>query len=404
MKPPIQMKVRVRDLVQGFIEDDETNSVTAWDGKLIVRPEYQRQFVYNDKETAAVINTVLNQYPLGIMYFAKLEEGSGDAEYEVMDGQQRIISICRYAQEKSAMSVKLPTAKGGFNAVNFANLAKERKEALLDYELMVYVCEGTEAEKLEWFEVINIAGKKLEDQELRSAIYHGPWVTDAKSAFVRPNCAAQKGWKQYMDGDQKRQKWLETVMKWAADAEGFKDKKDDDAISQYMRTHRFDENADALWDYFEHVMNWATGVFTVYRKEMKKVDWGFLYNKFGKNYYDASDMEKRVAELMADDEIEGAGKSGIYAYLLDGEEKHLNLRQFSDTEKRVMYERQKGICPGCSEHFEIGKMHGDHIVPWSEGGKTRVEDIDDPTKLNNTQNGNNGQMLCTGCNLKKSNK
>jgi len=390
--------ITVRDLVEGFVEDDVTNSVTAMGGRLIVRPDYQREFVYNDKEAEAVVRTAMKRYPLGVMYFAKLEDGAG-AEYEVLDGQQRIISLCRYCKPKSAMSVRIPTPSGGYNAVNFSNLPKTKQEALLDYPLNVYVCEGKVDDKLEWFEVINVAGKALSKQELRSAIYHGPWATDAKSLFVRSGCAAQKAWARYMNGDRKRQVWLETVIGWAADAEGIVDEK---PIDRYMQLHRFDANADELWNYFERVMRWTTATFTCYRKEMSKIDWGILYNKYKDTYFDAVDMEKRVAALMKDGEIER--QEGIYYYVFDGKEKHLSLRQFTETEKRVMYERQGGVCLLCRDRFEIEKMQGDHIVPWSEGGKTRVEDVDDPLLPNNTQNGNNGQMLCTPCNIAKSNK
>lgn len=392
--------IAVRDLVNGFVEDDETNSVTAMGGRLVVRPEYQRQFVYNEKDSEAVVFTVMRGFPLGIMYFAKLDE-KNDADYEVLDGQQRIISICRYAQKKSAMSVKVPTATGGFNIVNFANLSQEHQDKILDYRMKVYICEGTDQEKLEWFEVINIAGKNLEPQELRSAIYHGPWVTDAKSLFVRKGCAAQKGWSKYLSGKQDRQKWLETVLRWTADADG---KTGKNALNEYMQEHRFDNDANALWDYFERVMRWATAIFTTYRKQMSQVDWGILYNKFHSNFYDPVDMEKRVAKLMADEEV--GRPVGIYSYVLDGVERNLSLRDFSDQDKRIMFERQGGICLACGlgKKYAINKMAADHIIPWSEGGRTFIATLDDPLRINNTQNGNNGQMLCTAHNMQKSNK
>lgn len=393
-------EVTVRELVDGYREDDETNSVIAMGGRLVVRPEYQRQFVYEGKDAAAVVNTIMRGFPLGIMYFANLDDQNG-AQFEVLDGQQRIISICRYAQQKSAISVKVPTPTGGFNYVNFANLSHEHQEAILDYRMKVYVCTGTDKEKLDWFEVINIAGKKLEKQELKSAIYHGPWVTDAKSLFVRKGCAAQKNWAEYLSGDQDRQKWLETILRWAADADGLSGK---NAIDQYMQTHRFDNNADELWNYFERVMRWTTATFDIYRTQMAQVDWGILYNRFGKIHYDSKDMEKRIATLMEDEEI--TKPAGIYAYVLDGDERNLSLRQFIKKEKRIMFERQGHRCPLCGpeKEYSIGKMAADHIIPWSQGGKTVIADVDDPLKPNNTQNGNNGQMLCTIHNLQKSNK
>lgn len=396
-------EITVRELVDGYKEYDDTNSVIAMGGRLVVRPEYQRQFVYEEKDASAVVNTVMQGFPLGIMYFAKLD-GKNDADYEVLDGQQRIISICRYAQMRSAISVKVPTPTGGFNFVNFANLSYEHQEQILNYKIKVYICVGTDKEKLDWFEVINIAGKALEKQELRSAIYHGPWVTDAKSLFVRTGCAAQKGWGKYISRgkeSQRRQKWLEIVLKWASDADGMTGK---NAVDEYMQAHRFDDNADALWDYFERVMRWSTAIFTEYRKQMSQVEWGFLYNKFCNNYYDPKDMEKRVAALMEDEEI---GKpAGIYAFVLDGDERNLSLRQFGEKDKRVMFERQGGACPLCKpdQKYSIAKMAADHIIPWSQGGRTFIAHVDDPLKPNNTQNGNNGQMLCTIHNLQKSNR
>ena len=374
--------MKVRDVIAGFVEDNATNSVTSMDGKLIVRPEYQRQFVYTPKESGAVIRTVLNGFPLGLMYFARVADTD---TYEVLDGQQRIISLGRFAREKGSDSVLIPDATGsGFNATNFNGLFDESKQAILDYELTVYVCEGTEKEKLSWFEVINIAGKELTKQELRSAIYHGPWVTDAKSAFVRHGCAAYKSWRKYLSGKMDRQYWLETAISWAANADGVTGK---DAVDVYMQDHRNDKNADELWKYFEMVMRWATSVFTTYRNEMKGQPWGELYEAHHEKYRDAAKMEERVKELMSDDEV--TSKRGIYAYVLDGDERHLNLRQFTTAQKREMYERQKGVCPLCGKHYAFEDMDGDHVTPWCRGGKTEVS---------------NGQMLCRKCNHHKSDK
>ena len=373
-----ETRLRIGDLIEGYYEDDSTSKVIAWGGKLDVRPEYQREFVYAEKQRDAVINTVLNGFPLNIMYFVDRLDGT----YEVLDGQQRIISICRYA--KNMFSVKLPAATGGYNTVNYPNLFDDQLENFLDYELHVYVCEGTEREKLDWFQVINIAGMTLENQEILNAVLHSAWLTDAKSAFSRRNCAANKNYGKYMNGDYIRQKFLETAFRWNAYYEGITGK---DAIVQYMQKHRQDKNADALWKYFEDVFAWVQATFGSYDKSMKGVEWGYLYNEHKDDNLDPVELQRRVKELMADDEVQK--KSGIYEYLLTGEKKVLNLRTFSERDKLTMYNRQQGLCAICGKPFSMKEMHADHIKPWSRGGLTELS---------------NGQMLCVNCNLAKSDK
>lgn len=373
-----EKRLKIGDLIEGYYEDDSTSKVTAWGGKLDVRPEYQREFVYAEKQRDAVINTVLNGFPLNIMYFVDRLDGT----YEVLDGQQRIISICRYA--KNMFSVKIPATTGGYNTVNYPNLFDDQLEDFLNYELHVYVCEGTEREKLDWFQVINIAGMTLENQEILNAVLHSAWLTDAKSAFSRRNCAANKNYGKYMNGDYIRQKFLETAFRWNAYYEGITGK---DAIVQYMQKHRQDKNADALWKYFEDVFAWVQATFGSYDKSMKGVEWGYLYNEHKDDNLDPVELQQRMKELMADDEVQK--KSGIYEYLLTGEKKVLNLRTFSERDKITMYNRQQGLCAICGKPFSMKEMHADHIKPWSKGGLTDLS---------------NGQMLCVNCNLAKSDK
>ena len=375
------MKLPIRDLIQGYSEDDSTSRVRAWGGKLDVRPEYQREFVYADDKRDAVINTVMKNFPLNIMYFVDRKDGT----YEVLDGQQRIISICRYATNK--FSVKIPAATGGYNTVNYPNLFDEDRDRFLDYELQVYICEGTDKEKLEWFEIINIAGETLANQEIRNAIYHSAWLTDAKSAFSRRNCAAYKNYGKYLNGDYIRQAFLETAFRWAADADGIVGK---DAIEQYMQQHRDDKNADALWKYFEDVFTWVRDVFGKnIDPSMKGVQWGLLYNQHRNDNLDPAYMQKRVKELLADKEV--GKRTGIYQYLLEGEktdaEKYLSLRQFDKDDMAAKYHEQGGLCAICGKPFDQKDMHGDHIIPWSKGGKTTYDNL---------------QMLCVPCNLAKS--
>lgn len=254
------IKVPVRDLIAGYQEDDATSKVSAWNGKLDVRPEYQREFVYDDKKRDAVINTVLRGFPLNIMYFVDRKDGT----YEVLDGQQRIISICRYATN-SAISAKIPAPQGGYNAVNFPNLFDEDRDRFLNYELQVYICEGTEKEKLEWFQIINIAGEVLAKQEILNAIYHSKWLTDAKSAFSRRNCAANKNYGKYFKGNYIRQDFLETAFRWKADNEKITGS---EAVADFMQKHRQDDNADELWKYIEDVFDWVQRIFGSYDKSI----------------------------------------------------------------------------------------------------------------------------------------
>lgn len=380
------MKLKVRDLVQGYSEDEATSKVVAWGGNLDVRPEYQREYVYDDQKRDSVINTVLHGFPLNIMYFVDRGENAPGARYEVLDGQQRIISICRF-KTVSAISVKLPAPTGGYNIVNFPNLFDEQQDKFLDYELQVYVCEGTEQEKIEWFEVINIAGEKLEKQEIRNAVLHSAWLTDAKSAFSRRSGAVNKKYGKYFAGDVIRQKFLETAFRWHAEAEGIRDKDMETVIRRYMMNHSGNKNADALWKYTEDVFSWVEKVFGKFDKTMNGVEWGYLYNAHKDDTLDPKEVQKQIAALMEDDEVQK--KSGVYEYILTGERKTLSLRTFAERDKITLYSRQKGLCAICGKPFDIKEMHADHIIPWSKGGRTVLE---------------NGQMLCTTCNLKKSDK
>jgi hypothetical protein len=254
-------------------------------------------------------------------------------------------------------------------------LQKDEQEQILNYRLMVYQCSGTDSEKLGWFKTINIAGERLTEQELRNAVYSGSWVTDAKRYFSKNACPAWGLGSKYLNGSPIRQDYLETVIDWLSDGK----------IEGYMAKQQHKPNANELWLYFQAVINWVKATFPAYRKEMKGVAWGELYNTHKDDEIDSSEIEKEITRLMADDDV--TKKMGIYSYVLNGEERYLNIRTFSDNQKREAYERQKGICPVCKEHFEIEGMEGDHITPWHEGGKT----ISD-----------NCQMLCAEDNRRKS--
>ena len=355
-------EITIQELSDGF-EDNNEDGVVGFGGKLDIRPPYQREFIYKDKQRDAVINTITKNFPLNVMYWAVREDGT----FEVIDGQQRTISICQYIDGDFA-----------FQNRYFHNLKADEKEKILNYTLMVYVCSGTESEKLEWFKTINIAGEKLTEQELRNAVYTGSWVSDAKRYFSKSGCVAYNIGSDYLNGTPIRQEFLETAIDWISEGK----------IENYMATHQHDPNATALWLYFQSVITWVNATFTVKRKKfMKGIQWGLFYNKYKDVVFDTKAIEEETARLIADDEVEK--KSGIYAYILTKDERYLGIRTFSDSVKQKVYENQKGICPICKNHFDISEMEGDHITPWVEGGKTIEE---------------NCQMLCKDDNRRKSSK
>jgi hypothetical protein len=359
-------KITVRELVKDYRDNGE-GGVIGYGGKLDIRPPYQREFVYDKKKRNAVIDSINKEFPLNVMYWAVRD----DDNFEIIDGQQRTISIAQYVEGDFS-----------FNGKFWGNLQDDEREKILNYELMIYWCSGTDSERLEWFEIINIAGVKLSDQELRNAVYHGSWITDAKRYFGKRGCAAYRLGNKYVSGDYIRQEYLETVIKWIASTNKA------DGIKEYMAIHQHDKSAASLWFYFQSVINWVTTIFPTYRsKQMKRKDWGFLYNEFKDENLDPAKLEKEIKILMQDDEVDN--KNGIYQYVLTRNEKYLNLRSFNDKQKTGAYERQNGICVKCSAHFEIDDMEGDHIMPWHEGGKTTSE---------------NCQMLCKDCNRRKSGK
>ena len=353
-------EIAVGDVVEGYIDNAE-EGVVGYDGKLNIRPKYQREFVYDENKRNAVIDTIVKGFPLNVMYWARNKDGS----FEVLDGQQRTISFCQYV--KSDFSVDKRA---------FHNLTEEEKLDILNYKLMVYFCDGNDKDKLNWFRIINIAGERLSNQELRNAVYTGKWLTHAKSIFSKSNCAAFLHSRDYVKGSPIRQEILETAIKWISEGD----------IENYMSIHQHDPNANDLWIFYRNVIDWVKLNFTNYRKEMKGIDWGTLYNKFNGLMIDTMNLENEIKDLMMDDDV--TNNKGIYPYVLTRDEKYLSLRAFTESQKRTIYEKQKGICTRCNNYFEIDDMEADHITPWSKGGKTILE---------------NCQMLCKDCNRKKSN-
>jgi len=339
----IELKeITVRELTEGF-KDNAEAGVVGYGGKLDIRPPYQREFIYKDKQRDAVINTIKNDFPLNVMYWAVRDDGN----FEVIDGQQRTISVCQYVNSDFS-----------FGNLYIHNLQDDQKNQILDYKLMVYLCTGTDSEKLEWFKIINIAGEKLTDQELRNAVYSGTWVTDAKRYFSKNGCPAYAIGSDYLTGTPIRQDYLETAIEWISQGK----------IEDYMSKHQHDQNANELWLYYKRVMDWVPATFTRKRRFMKGVDWGTLYNKYKDEPFNTNEIEAETAKLIADDDVQK--KSGIYPYILTRDERFLSIRQFTDSMKQKVYERQEEICPICKKRFDISGMEGDHITPWHEGGKT----------------------------------
>jgi len=355
-------EVTVRDIVNGYADSAE-EGVVGYGGLLDIRPKYQREFIYDAKKRDAVIDTIRKGFPLNVMYWVVTDDGT----YEVMDGQQRTISFCQYVEGDFSISVD-------GHPMAFHNLPKTLQDQILDYTLMIYFCSGSDKEKLDWFRIINIAGVQLTDQELRNAVYTGPWLSHAKTIFSKTNCPAYAIGNKYVSGTPIRQDYLETAISWLSGGR----------IEPYMSAHQHDPNANELWSYFRVVISWVELTFTTYRREMKGIDWGGLYDQFKDGSYDTAKLEDEIKALMVDDDV--TRKKGIYAYVLTRDEKYLSIRQFSEAHRREAYERQGGICPKCGKHFEIGEMEADHITPWSKQGKT---------------DGANCQMLCLEDNRRK---
>ena len=374
--------ITIRELSENY-RDNNDGGVYGYDNGthiLCLRPEYQREYVFGDRQRNAVIDTVMKGFPLGLMYWSKVS----DNQYECLDGQQRSISICQY------VNGDFPIKANG-NDRFFHNLSPEEKQTILDYELEVRVCEGTEEEKLAWFRTINIAGVTLTNQELLNATYTGTWLADAKNYFSKRNCVAGAMGDGYIKGNPIRQDYLEKVLGWIADRDNL------ESGQMYMAIHQHDADANDLWLYYQSVINWAKMMFPVKRKGITDLqDWGILYNKYHNKQYNSNTLETDIQKLLMDDDA--TKNAGIIPYVLSDrtkhDEKYLSIRAFTDAQKRKAYEKQGHKCPFCVKNgidteYDFSEMQGDHIIPWSQGGRT----VDD-----------NLQMLCQKCNNDKSNQ
>ena len=366
-----QIEVTVGDIARGYINSEE-QGVRGYGGQLDIRPPYQREFIYNENEQQAVISTVLKGYPLNVMYWVRRSEDA-ECPYEVMDGQQRTLSLCEYVDGKFAYDFK-----------NFFNQPADIQKLILDYPLTIYLCEGEPSEKLEWFKTINIAGKPLNEQEINNAVYAGPFVTDAKRHFSKSNCGAYRLGKDLVNGTPIRQEFLKKALEWMAEHETREGKPQ--SVVGYMAEHQHDPNANNLWTYFQNVLNWTITNFDLkkFKKIMKGLNWALYYDKYHSTTLDTADLASRISKLILDSDVQK--QVGIIPYVLTGDERHLDLRGFPEDIKLAVWEKQHHICLSCQKEFDYEFMEGDHITPWREGGRTVIE---------------NCQMLCRECNRRK---
>ena len=375
-----EVKIKVSELCEGYRDDGDGGVYGYDDGHhiLTIRPSFQREFIYKDKQRNAVIETVRKGFPLNVMYWSKVSNN----EFEVLDGQQRTISLGQYLNKDFAIKVN-------GNDKFFHNLTDAEKKQIEDYDLTVYICEGSEEEKLEWFKVINIAGETLTNQELLNATYAGPWLADAKNYFSKRNCVAGQMADGFIKGNPIRQDYLEKVLSWIADRDGL------ESGGKYMAIHQHDADANELWLYFQEVISWAKRMFPNMSKKLTEgQDWGILYNKYGHKQYNSNELRALIDKLIMDEDV--TKQTGIIPYVLSDrtkyDEKYLSIRTFSDQMKRRVYEKQGHKCPLCEKNgvhdeYKFEDMEGDHIIPWSQGGRTVEE---------------NCQMLCRRCNNTKS--
>lgn len=388
MKTTLHTDWTVADVCKGFIYDkNENKGLFGLGGKLIIQPEYQRNYIYGDgKKDVAVVESLLKEYPLGLIYFVLNKDGM----YEVLDGQQRITSFARFVNNSWRFAVNW---KGKQRYMD--SLDSDEQDRIRNAKLTIYVCEGEPSEIQEWFETINIAGVPLVKQELRNASYHGPFVTKARAAFSNTSNANMNRWQTYVSGDPKRQAILETVLDWVSGGN----------IDGYMALHRNDTNIDELKNHFDTVIDWIDSVFDYTGSEMCGRDWGRLYRDYHTNAYSKDAVTARVDVLLADPQV--TDRKGIFEYILGGEKNTslLNIRVFDEKTKKVVYEKQtkaakakdKSNCPLCAighdsnkkRIYKLTEMDADHVTAWSKGGATDVS---------------NCQMLCKTHNRAKGNK
>lgn len=373
----------IKELTEGFIYDSyEGKGLYGLDGNLTIQPEYQRNYIYADgKKDTAVIDSIINGYPLGLIYF----NTSQNNKYEILDGQQRITSIGRFI--KNNFSININNTNSYFNG-----LSQDLKDKILNTKLLVYICDGTESQIKKWFQTINISGVPLNEQELLNAVYSGDFITNLKQVFSNNRNPKVTNWSLYLKGTTQRQDYLETALKWYTNGN----------IGEFLSQNRDNKNIDNVTNYFDSVINWIESIFKKHYKEMKGLNWGALYNKYKNNSYNSTEVTEKLEKLFND--IYVTNKKGIFEFILSGanDYKLLNVRIFNNNIKRTVYTKQTkeatdqniSNCPLCNVQnskkiWQFKDMEADHIQAWSIGGASNIE---------------NCQMLCKTHNRAKGNK
>lgn len=389
MKTELRTDITIKELINGFSYDkSEGKGLYGWGGRLVIQPDYQRNYLYEiQKKEIPVIDSVLKGYPLGVIYFNKRDDGL----YEVLDGQQRITSIGRFAKHMFPVMVN-------DSPMYIDALSEEDQNMFYDTTLLIYICEGTEKEIKEWFKTINIAGVPLNAQELRNAVYSGPFVEAAKAEYSNKQNSNIAKWATYVKANEEsvtRQGLLELALSWISKGD----------IDGYMAAHKNDTDITEMKNYWDSVFSWIDSVFPESYKEMCGLKWNELYDKYHKEPYNPTIIAERVRTLMADEMI--GSKRGIFEYVLSGETRTelLQIRVFDESTKRTVYEQQTAIarergvsnCPACAYEnkanatkiWKLNEMDADHVSAWSRGGATDIS---------------NCQMLCRAHNRQKGNK
>lgn len=385
MKVTLNTERSIREICAGFVYNEfEGKGLFGLSGKLVIQPEYQRNYIYADgKRDVAVIDSIIKGYPLGLIYFNKTAED----KYEILDGQQRITSIGRFVTGKFAIP---------YNGLEqyFVGLPGDIQNKILDTRLTIYECEGEESEIKEWFKTINIAGIPLNEQELLNAIYSGPFVTLAKAEFSNSQNANIQKWAHFVSGSANRQDFLRTALMWVSHGD----------IDTYMSLHRFDNNIQEIKSYFISIIDWIMSVFPESESQMKGLPWGEYYEKYHKNAYDPMEVRFKVKDLMGDEFV--TDKKGIFEFILGGctDTKLLNIRVFSETIKRAAYNRQTAEAEECGRSncsycaighdanatriWKLSEMDADHVKAWSNGGVTEMSNCEMLCKSHNRAKGN----------------
>jgi hypothetical protein len=386
MESILRTDITVKDICKGFVYNElEGKGLFGLSGKLTIQPEYQRNYIYADgKKDVAVIESILKKYPLGLIYFNKID----DDNLEVLDGQQRITSIGRYVANKFAIK-----DENGMEQY-FSGIAKSKQDLILKTSLLIYECEGTEPEIKNWFRTINIVGVPLNNQEINNAVFSGPFVTLAKEEFSNSQNSNIHKWSAYVSGSANRQDFLERALDWVS--------KED--IVPYMSLHRNDNNITELKNYFTSVIDWASAVFKDVESEMKGLKWGELYETYRKQPFNPEKVSDQVKELYADPYVKN--RKGVFEYILGGltDTKLLDVRVFDEATKKSIFSKQTqeaeknetSNCPLCAignnsnktRLYKLKEMDADHVAAWSKGGKTDIKNCEMLCKTHNRAKGN----------------